>query len=109
VRPKALIEIREHQATGAKVIVVSASAENWVQPWCAQHNIECLATKLEVINNKITGRISGFNCYGAEKENRIRSCFELKDYEEIIAYGDSGGDLEMLALAQQQHYKPFRS
>lgn len=109
VRPKALKEIREHQAGGAKVIVVSASAENWVRPWCEQHDIECLATKLEVINNKITGRISGFNCYGREKENRIRACYDLKDYGEIIAYGDSGGDLEMLALAQQQHYKPFRS
>lgn len=109
IRKKALPEIRNHQANGAKVIVVSASAENWVRPWCEQHNLECLATKLEVVNHKITGKISGFNCYGIEKENRIRSCFDLRDFEEIIAYGDSGGDLEMLALAHQQHYKPFRS
>jgi phosphatidylglycerophosphatase C len=108
VRSKALTEIRQHQASGAKVMVISASAENWVQPWCEQHNLECLATKLEVADNKITGRINGVNCYGPEKEQRIRACCDLSEFDEIIAYGDSSGDLEMLALAQQQHYKPFR-
>jgi phosphatidylglycerophosphatase C len=109
VRPKALSEIEAYQAAGEKVIVISASAENWVQPWCDKHSIECMATKLEIADGRITGKISGFNCYGREKENRIRGCYDLKDYDEIVAYGDSSGDLEMLALAQQQYYKPFRT
>jgi HAD superfamily phosphoserine phosphatase-like hydrolase len=108
VRPKALEELRSHQASGATVVVISASAENWVKPWCVSNNINCLATQLEVKNNQITGSISGFNCYGAEKEKRIRGCYDLSSFSEIVAYGDSRGDLEMLALANQQHYKPFR-
>jgi phosphatidylglycerophosphatase C len=109
VRKKALEEIKRHQEEGATVVVISASAENWVRPWCEQHQLNCLATKLEATGKTLTGRIEGFNCYGSEKEKRIRSCYNLNDYNEIVAYGDSRGDLEMLALAQQQHYKPFRT
>lgn len=109
VRPKALAEIKKHIQDGSTVVVVSASAENWVGPWCRSHQLNCLATQLETEDNRITGRIKGFNCYGGEKEKRIRSCYNLDDYEEIVAYGDSKGDMEMLALAHQQHYKPFRN
>ncbi len=108
VRPGALSAIEEHRSVGATVVVISASAENWVRPWCEQAGLECLATQLEVVDGKLTGRIKGLNCYGPEKEKRIRSCYNLEDYDEIVAYGDSEGDLEMLALATQQHYKPFR-
>lgn len=108
IRPKALTQIRQYLEEGSTVVVISASAENWVRPWCSAHGLNCLATQLEIKNNRITGNISGFNCYGAEKEKRIRACYALSDFDEIIAYGDSRGDLEMLALANQQHYKPFR-
>ena len=38
----------------------------------------------------------------------IISVFDLSNFDEIIAYGDTSGDREMLVLAHQQHYKPFR-
>lgn len=109
VRPKAVEEIKKHLSEGAVVSIVSASAENWVKPWCEFYGLNCLATRLEVNNGKITGKIQGVNCYGAEKENRIRACYDLSGYDEIFAYGDTSGDLEMLALAGNQHYKPFRT
>lgn len=108
IRPGALEAIKQHQAEGATVAVVSASAENWVKPWCDKHGLICLATKLEVKNNKITGNLSGKNCYGAEKVCRIKERFSIEDYQEVIAYGDTSGDKEMLALAHKQYYKPFR-
>lgn len=109
IRPKAIEEISNHKNENAEVAVISASAENWVRPWCKAQGIGCLATHLEVKDGKLTGRIEGFNCYGPEKENRIRSCYTLTDYDEIYAYGDSNGDKEMLALAHHQFYKPFRT
>ncbi len=109
IRPKALVEIDKHRNAGATVVVVSASAENWIAPWCRTLGLKCLATQLEVVDNKLTGKIKGFNCYGPEKENRLRSCYKLEEFDEVYAYGDSKGDLEMLALAQQKFYKPFRS
>lgn len=108
IRPGALTEIAKHKRENATVVVISASAENWVRPWCEKNGLGCLATRLDVVDGKITGKLSGFNCYGPEKEKRIRECYNLSEFDEIFAYGDSRGDLEMLALAQKQHYKPFR-
>jgi phosphatidylglycerophosphatase C len=108
IRPKALAEIELHKKENSTIVVISASAENWVRPWCEKNELGCLATQLEVSGEKLTGRIKGFNCYGSEKERRIKECYRLSEYDEIIAYGDSRGDLEMLSLAQKQHYKPFR-
>ncbi len=108
VRPGALSAIEEHRRAGATIVVISASAENWVRPWCDEAGLECLATQLEVVDGKLTGRIEGLNCYGPEKENRIRACYNIEEYDEVVAYGDSRGDLEMLALANQQYYRPFR-
>lgn len=108
VRPGAIETIKAYLEENAAVVVVSASAENWVEPWCRSLNLNCLATRLETNGSTLTGKISGVNCYGPEKEKRIRSCYNLSDYDEIIAYGDTSGDLEMLALAQKKFYKPFR-
>jgi phosphatidylglycerophosphatase C len=108
VRPKAMQIIDQYIREGASVIVVSASPENWVGPWCEKHGLTYLATQLEVSENKLTGNICGKNCYGPEKVNRIKAKYSLVDYHEIIAYGDSSGDREMLAIAHQNFYKPFR-
>jgi phosphatidylglycerophosphatase C len=108
VRPKALEAIKQYKKEGYHIAVVSASAENWVKPWCDFHELTCIATKLEVKNNAITGNISGKNCYGAEKCSRINEIFRLEDYSEVIAYGDTSGDKEMLDLAHKKFYKPFR-
>jgi HAD superfamily phosphoserine phosphatase-like hydrolase len=86
------------------VAVVSASPENWVKPWCDARNIQCLATRLEVIDQKISGNIHGENCYGEEKVRRIKEAFRLEAYQRIIAYGDSRGDKEMLELADEKHF-----
>jgi phosphatidylglycerophosphatase C len=108
IRPEAENAIRSYQKQDATIAVVTASAENWVKPWCEQHGLICLATKLEVKDGVITGNIMGRNCYGDEKVCRIEEQFNLKDFDEIIAYGDSRGDKEMLALAHKRYYKPFR-
>jgi phosphatidylglycerophosphatase C len=108
IRPKALAEIKRYREEGATIAVVSASAENWVKPWCDENKLICLATKLETLNNKLTGNILGKNCHGAEKVCRIQDRFLLSGFDKVIAYGDSAGDIEMLALAHEQFYKPFR-
>jgi phosphatidylglycerophosphatase C len=108
VRPGAMEMINHYKSTGATVAVVTASAENWVKPWCDKNGLICLATKLEVRKNRLTGRFQGKNCHGPEKVCRIKEHFDIAQFDEVIAYGDTSGDKEMLALAHQQHYKPFR-
>lgn len=108
IRREAQSAIEKYRGEQATIAVVSASAENWVRPWCEQNDIICLGTRLEVKDGIITGKIEGRNCYGDEKVCRIQERFNLSDFNQVIAYGDSRGDKEMLALARERHYKPFR-
>lgn len=108
IRPKALEEIRQHKAQGHTVIIVSASPENWVKPWAESLQIECIATRMEVADGKITGMFEGMNCHGEEKVLRIKKHLDPREYTLIYTYGDTKGDRPMLALGTHSHYKPFR-
>ena len=107
VREEALKKIYWHKENQHDVVLVSASAENWLTAWCSRHNIKCIATRLESVDGKITGKIFGKNCYGEEKSKRIREEYSLADFEKIYAYGDSNGDKNMLALAHFPFYRCF--
>jgi len=109
VRPEAMRLIEDYKRLGARVVVVSASPENWVQPWCNNWKIDCVATRLEYDQDVLTGKITGINCYGEEKVERIKQLVRLDDYEVITAYGDSRGDHEMLALAHERHYRSLNN
>lgn len=109
LRPQAKAMLQHYKNDpSTQMAVVSASPENWVSLWCDQVNIPCIATRLENDKGHITGKIIGKNCFGQEKAERIRQEFDLSRFSEIIAYGDSAGDREMLALAHKKFYKPFR-
>ena len=114
IRPQAIAMIRTLNAHGQPTIIVSASAENWVTKMAEQafgKDTTVTGTRLEVSNGKITGRIDGANCYGAEKTRRIREYLESHNISReqcyITAYGDSRGDKEMTDYADKSHYKPF--
>lgn len=104
VRPRAWAAIKKHQANGDTVVIVSASAEIWLQPWCTENHLDLISTKLEIRNGIITGRFNGLNCHGPEKARRIQQNYSLAAFETIYAYGDSSGDKEMLELAQVRFY-----
>lgn len=108
VRQKAVNEIQKLKEAGAEVVIVSASPENWLTNWCVDNGLQCVATKLVIKNNKITGDIDGFNCHGKEKVRRIQNEFSLNEYSAVYAYGDTPGDKHMLSLANYRFYKPFR-
>lgn len=105
LRDQGLALLKDYKQKQYDIAVVSASPEDWVGPWCAQWQIRCLATQLETRNNVLTGKIKGQNCFGEEKARRIREAYHLASYDRIIAYGDSRGDREMLALATDPHYR----
>ncbi|MGX5819189.1 HAD family hydrolase [Chitinophaga lutea] len=107
LRPKALNAIAWHLAQGHPVYIVTASAENWVEPWSRTLGVPCLGSRLEVTGGRITGLLLGKNCHGDEKVCRIRESIQLTPYNDIYAYGDSSGDREMLALAQHKGFRAF--
>lgn len=107
--PGALEMIRRHKEGGGRVIVVSASPEEWVAPFAETLGIEYIATRLEYDEHGFTGKILGKNCNGEEKVGRIRALIPDLSGWHVTAYGDSSGDLPMLALAQKPRYKYFQN
>ena len=108
VRKKALDKIKWHKNQGDKVVVVSASIHCWLLEWCKREDISLISTKLDYIDDKLTGKFATPNCHGKEKVSRIHEAYYLKDYNIIYAYGDSLGDKELLELAHKPFLKPFR-
>jgi HAD superfamily hydrolase (TIGR01490 family) len=107
VRQKAMDKIIYHKSQGDKVVVVSASIDCWIRPWCEKNNIELIATKIEIIEDTISGNFLTKNCYGIEKVNRIKDNYNLDEYDYIFGYGDSSGDKEMLSIVNEKNYKIF--
>ena len=108
LRPLAMAKLNWHKQQAHEIVIVSASPTYWLEPWCHTNGFRCIATELETVDGKITGRIRGKNCHGEEKVRRIREKYTLSDYTDIYAYGDTSGDKPMLALASHSYYKPFR-
>ncbi len=108
IRPGAFAEIKRLQESGFEVVVVSASAENWIKKWSDEICAGLIATRLENLDKRLTGKINGKNCNGEEKEKRIKAAYDLSQYDEIYCYGDSTGDKAMLALGTKAFFKPFR-
>lgn len=100
--------LQNHKQNGDKIVIVSASLENYLLPWCQKYGYDLLATKLEIKNGLITGYIDGLNCYGEEKVRLIKQNYDLSEFSRIYAYGDSKGDLPMLALANESFYRNFK-
>lgn len=108
IRPGATAEIQKLKDAGFEVVVVSASAENWIKAWADGAGVQLIGTLLEVNDDRVSGKIKGNNCNGGEKVARIKSAYDVSEYDEIYAYGDTKGDKPMLALATKSFYKPFR-
>ena len=108
IRPKAMAEIERLQKSGTQIVIVSASPENWIGQWATARHIQLLASRLEISNGKITGKIIGKNCHGNEKVSRIQEAFDLSAFEEVFTYGDTRGDRPMLRLGTAAFFKPFR-
>lgn len=108
LRKSAMEKIKWHKEQNHNVVIVSASIECWLKPWCDKNSLELLGTKLEIKNSLITGELLSKNCFGQEKVNRIKQTYNLSEYDNIYVYGDSRGDKEMLELADEKYYKHFK-
>lgn len=108
LRKGALERLAWHKANNDKIVIVSASLEEYLRPWCDKMGFELIASRVQVRDGRMSGCLDGFNCNGDEKVRRIRQKYDLSAFERIFAYGDSKGDLAMLSLAHERFYKPFR-
>ena len=130
LRPAARSFINTVRPEAYAMAIVSASIDNWVRPFAemylqsdnaqdkSQGNVQdnkpalpiiVLGTKVEVdAAGCLTGRFATPNCYGPEKVRRIEAVWPHREQYDVSAFGDSSGDKEMLAYADQGYFKPFR-
>jgi phosphatidylglycerophosphatase C len=105
VRERALDRITWHQRQGDRVVVVSASLDVYLDPWCEAHGVERVCTQLEERRGRLTGRYCGGDCSADAKVRRILERYDLSRYPVVYAYGDTIEDREMLELAHRKYYR----
>lgn len=108
IRPEAIKRIEILKKEKVHLVLVSASLDLWLIPIAEKLGFQLICTRAEKVNGVFTGRFNGENCNGAEKAKRIKRSLDLSKFSKIVAYGDTSGDKEMLDLADQIHFKPFR-
>lgn len=97
--------LRWHVGQGHRVLIVSASYEQYVALVGAQLGVEAvLATRVEFDDDDVcTGMLQGPNCRAEEKVRRLQQWMGASGITRaqatIWAYGDSNGDRAMLELA----------
>lgn len=101
LRLEVVSQLEQALSEGAEVLIVSASIDNWVQPFFPK--VKVLGTQIEVIDGRLTGRFLTSNCYGQEKVRRILTLHPDRSAYHLTAYGDSRGDRKMLAFADEAH------
>jgi phosphatidylglycerophosphatase C len=108
LRPDALRAWRRWQGEGARLVIVTASPEIIVAPIARGLGADLLlGTRLAFdAAGRVTGDFDGENCRGPEKVRRLQAAFG-EDIHLEAAYGDTDGDREMLALADEQCMKVF--
>jgi phosphatidylglycerophosphatase C len=107
MRPNGLLAVNNELAAGRIVSLCSASPALLLKPFAERLGVELIATELEAVDGVLTGDILGRNCRRDEKVNRLRARFGSLDHCHMRAWGNSEGDTELLAAAQERFYRAF--
>jgi phosphatidylglycerophosphatase C len=110
LRPDAVRCWEEWGRRGAWRVIVTASPEILVAPFAARLRADDLiGTRLAFDDaGRVIGALVGPNCRGPEKVVRLQAAYG-DDLRLAAAYGDSDGDQEMLAIADEAGLKVFRA
>jgi phosphatidylglycerophosphatase C len=110
LRDETVAALRAHQADGDATVLVSASFETYLRPLAELLDVDdALGARLEVDDRGVlTGELDGANCRGPEKVARLHEWLGAhvggRPAVELVAYGDSSGDRELLADADIAHW-----
>lgn len=107
MRPAGLICVQQQLTDQAVVTICSASPALMVKPFADRLGVELIATELEVVDGVLTGNILGRNCRRDEKVLRLEKSHGDLNRFYMRAWGNSEGDTELLAAAQESFYRPF--
>jgi HAD superfamily hydrolase (TIGR01490 family) len=98
--PEVLRIIRQHQAAGTRVVLVSGSFLDLLEPIAEELGVyKVLATNLDVRDGRYTGSILPPQMIGAGKAAAVRLLLESENASraDACAYGDHHSDIAMLS------------
>lgn len=105
LRSDMLQTLRQHQMEGATIVLVSASLDLYLKPWCQAMGIALICSEMASDGKRYSGYYRAGDCSCEAKAYRVSQQFELSRYSQIYAYGDTKEDLAMLALADRAFMK----
>ena len=108
MRYDALAVWKDWGAKGAHRVIVTASPETTVAPFARRLGAEALLGTPLVFDgdDRVTGAFASPNCRGEEKVRRLRAVYG-ESLRLAAAYGDTSGDTEMLAIADEPGFRMF--
>ncbi len=109
LRPDAVASWRRWRTDHVRLVIVTASPTIVIAPFARGLGADTLiGTELAFdAQDRVTGAFATPNCRGPEKVVRLKAAFG-DDVEIKAAYGDTGGDREMIAAAEIKGYRIFK-
>ncbi len=90
-----------HKEQGHTIAIVSGGFSEYIKEYAKIYDINyVIATDLEFIDGKATGKIDGIDCMGINKIEKLKSIVDLDKYdlENSFAYSDHISDIPLLSF-----------
>tara|TARA_X000000950_G_scaffold269762_1_gene348768 strand:- start:988 stop:1575 length:588 start_codon:yes stop_codon:yes gene_type:complete len=107
IRPKARLFLSNKKKHEDEIIIVSAGLSIFLEKWAEKNSLDLLTNEVKINNSNELEFLYTYDCNNSGKVKRINNHVNIKAFDKIYAYGDSDGDFEMFAVADDTFYKPF--
>jgi HAD superfamily hydrolase (TIGR01490 family) len=99
VKKRILQALLELKGEGCTIVLLSASPDLYLKAFRDPFRFDFLiSTRVEIIGDRVTGRIIGENCKGAEKVKRLQEIFTKEEIGNAISYADSKSDTSLMNI-----------
>ena len=108
LRPDAVLAWKRWRGERVRLVIVTASPDLVVAPFARGLGADDLIGTPLAFDalDRATGAFASPNCRGPEKVVRLKAAYG-PELQVRAAYGDTSGDTEMLAIAQEPYFRVF--
>jgi len=106
LKKTALNSIFENKQKG-DVYIVSASLDIWLKAISEHLGVGLICTMANYKNDIFDGKFSTPNCNYKEKVKRVINEININDYDNIVYFGDTKGDIALKGIVNEYYHKIF--